>query len=144
MKTAADILAAKTSSLLTIDAGASVLEAARQMIEANVGSMLVTVEGEITGIITERDYLRRVVLEEKGGRETIVREIMTSPLIVVTPETSVEECMSIITERRIRHLPVADEGGEVVGLVSIGDVVKFNSTQQTAQIRYLTDYINAR
>ena len=144
MKTAADILAGKTSSLLTIDADVSVLEAARQMIEANVGSMLVTVEGEITGIITERDYLRRVVLEEKGGRETIVREIMTSPLIVVTPETSVEECMSIITERRIRHLPVADEGGEVVGLVSIGDVVKFNSTQQTAQIRYLTDYINAR
>ena len=144
MKTAADILAGKTSGLLTIDAHASVLEAARQMIEANVGSMLVTVEGEITGIVTERDYLRRVVLEEKSSRETSVQEIMTSPLIVVTPETTVEECMSIITERRIRHLPVADEGGEVVGLVSIGDVVKFNSTQQTAQIRYLTDYINAR
>ena len=144
MKTAADILSGKTSGLLTIDADATVLEAARQMIEANVGSMLVTVEGEITGIVTERDYLRRVVLEEKGSRETSVREIMTSPLIVVTPETSVEECMSIITERRIRHLPVADEAGEVVGLVSIGDVVKFNSTQQTAQIRYLTDYINAR
>jgi CBS domain-containing protein len=144
VKTAADILAGKTSSLLTIDADASVLEAARQMIEANVGSMLVTIEGEITGIVTERDYLRRVVLEEKGGRETTVREIMTSPLIVVTPETSVEECMSIITERRIRHLPVSDDVGEVVGLVSIGDVVKFNSTQQTAQIRYLTDYINAR
>lgn len=144
MKTAADILAGKTSGLLTIDAHASVFEAARQMIEANVGSMLVTVEGEITGIVTERDYLRRVVLEEKSSRETSVQEIMTSPLIVVTPETTVEECMSIITERRIRHLPVADEGGEVVGLVSIGDVVKFNSTQQTAQIRYLTDYINAR
>ena len=144
MKTAADILAGKTSGLLTIDAHASVFEAARQMIEANVGSMLVTVKGEITGIVTERDYLRRVVLEEKSSRETSVQEIMTSPLIVVTPETTVEECMSIITERRIRHLPVADEGGEVVGLVSIGDVVKFNSTQQTAQIRYLTDYINAR
>jgi CBS domain-containing protein len=144
LKTAADILAGKTSGLLTIDAHASVFEAARQMIEANVGSMLVTVKGEITGIVTERDYLRRVVLEEKSSRETSVQEIMTSPLIVVTPETTVEECMSIITERRIRHLPVADEGGEVVGLVSIGDVVKFNSTQQTAQIRYLTDYINAR
>jgi CBS domain-containing protein len=144
VKTAADILSGKTSGLLTIDADATVLEAARQMIEANVGSMLVTVGGEITGIVTERDYLRRVVLEEKGSRETSVREIMTSPLIVVTPETTVEECMSIITERRIRHLPVADEAGEVVGLVSIGDVVKFNSTQQTAQIRYLTDYINAR
>jgi signal-transduction protein with cAMP-binding, CBS, and nucleotidyltransferase domain len=120
-----------------------VLEAARQMIEANVGSMLVTVEGRITGIVTERDYLRRVVLEEKGDRETTVGEIMTSPLIVVTPDTSVDECMSIITERRIRHLPVAEEG-DVIGLVSIGDVVKFTSTQQSAQIRYLTDYINAR
>lgn len=144
MKTAADILAGKESRLLTIDAEVSVLEAARQMIDANVGSMLVTVDGEITGIVTERDYLRRVVLQEKGDRETTVREIMTSPLIVVTPDTSIEDCMSIITERRIRHLPVADEGGEVIGLVSIGDVVKFNSSQQSAQIRYLTDYINAR
>ena len=143
MKTAADILAAKESRLLSIDADVSVLEAARVMIDANVGSMLVTVNGQITGIITERDYLRRVVLQEKGDRETTVREIMTSPLIVVTPDTSVDECMSIITERRIRHLPVAEEG-EVVGLISIGDVVKFTSTQQSAQIRYLTDYINAR
>jgi CBS domain-containing protein len=144
LKTAADILAGKESRLLTIDAEVSVLEAARQMIDANVGSMLVTVEGEITGIITERDYLRRVVLQEKGDRETTVREIMTAPLIVVTPDTSVEDCMAIITERRIRHLPVADEAGEVIGLISIGDVVKFNSSQQSAQIRYLTDYINAR
>ena len=144
MKTAADILAGKESRLLTSDAEISVLEAARQMIDANVGSMLVTVDGEITGIVTERDYLRRVVLQEKGDRETTVREIMTSPLIVVTPDTSIEDCMSIITERRIRHLPVADESGEVIGLVSIGDVVKFNSSQQSAQIRYLTDYINAR
>jgi CBS domain-containing protein len=144
LKTAADILAGKESRLLTIDAEVSVLEAAREMIDANVGSMLVTVDGEITGIVTERDYLRRVVLQEKGDRETTVREIMTSPLIVVTPDTSIEDCMSIITEHRIRHLPVADEGGEVIGLVSIGDVVKFNSTQQSAQIRYLTDYINAR
>ena len=143
MKTAADILAAKESRLLSIDADVSVLEAARVMIDANVGSMLVTVDGQITGIITERDYLRRVVLQEKGDRETTVREIMTTPLIVVTPDTSVDECMSIITERRIRHLPVAEEG-DVIGLISIGDVVKFTSTQQSAQIRYLTDYINAR
>jgi signal-transduction protein with cAMP-binding, CBS, and nucleotidyltransferase domain len=143
LKTAADILAGKKPGVLTIDADVSVLEAARQMIEANVGSMLVTVGGQITGIVTERDYLRRVVLEEKGDRETTVGEIMTSPLIVVTPATSIDECMSIITERRIRHLPVAEEG-DVIGLISIGDVVKFTSTQQSAQIRYLTDYINAR
>jgi signal-transduction protein with cAMP-binding, CBS, and nucleotidyltransferase domain len=113
------------------------------MIDANVGSMLVTVDGQITGIVTERDYLRRVTLEGRTDRETEVREIMSSPLVVVTPETSVDECMSLITERRIRHLPVAEEG-DVIGLISIGDVVKFTSTQQSAQIRYLTDYINAR
>jgi len=113
------------------------------MIDANVGSLLVSVGGRIQGIVTERDYLRRVVLEERSDGETRVRDIMTAPLIVVTPETTVEECMAIITERRIRHLPVAD-GGEVIGMISIGDVVKFSSNQQTAQIRYLTDYINAR
>jgi signal-transduction protein with cAMP-binding, CBS, and nucleotidyltransferase domain len=143
VKTAADILATKEHRLLTIDADISVVEAARRMIDENVGSMLVSVDGRIAGIVTERDYLRRVVLEERADRETRVGEIMTSPLIVVSPGTSVEECMAIITEQRIRHLPVA-EGGEVVGMISIGDVVKFTSTQQTAQLQYLTEYINAR
>jgi signal-transduction protein with cAMP-binding, CBS, and nucleotidyltransferase domain len=143
LKTVADILATKEPRLLTIDADASVLDAARQMIDENVGSMLVSVRGRTVGIVTERDYLRRVVLEEKGDRDTTVREIMTEPLIVVSPETSVEECMSLITERRIRHLPVA-EHGKVVAMISIGDVVKFNSTQQSVQIQYLTEYINAR
>jgi signal-transduction protein with cAMP-binding, CBS, and nucleotidyltransferase domain len=143
VKTAADILAAKEPRLLTIDTDVSVVEAARRMIEENVGSMLVSVDGRITGIVTERDYLRRVVLEDRTDRETRVGEIMTSPLIVVSPDTSVDECMAIITEQRIRHLPVAD-GGEVVGMISIGDVVKFTSTQQSAQIQYLTEYINAR
>jgi signal-transduction protein with cAMP-binding, CBS, and nucleotidyltransferase domain len=143
VKTAADILAGKESRLLAVDGDASVLDAARRMIEANVGSMLVSVEGRIAGIVTERDYLRRVVLEEKADSETTVREIMSSPLIVVSPTTTVDECMALMTEQRLRHLPVA-EGGDVIGMVSIGDVVKFTSTQQSAQIRYLTDYINAR
>ncbi len=143
MKTAADILARKEGRLLVIDADISVVEAARRMIDENVGSLLVAVGGRITGIVTERDYLRRVVLEERRDRETTVGEIMTSPLIVVSPETSVEECMAIITQQRIRHLPVA-ERGEVTAMISIGDVVKFTSTQQTAQIQYLTEYINTR
>ena len=129
--------------MLAIDAGESVVEAARRMIDANVGAMLVTVDGRITGIVTERDYLRRVVLEERGDRDTAVGQIMTSPLIVVGLETTVDECMSLMTAQRIRHLPVA-EGGEVIGMISIGDLVKFASTQQTVQIQYLTDYINAR
>ena len=143
MSTVAEILASKGANVLSIDAEASVLEAAQAMIEANVGAMLVSVQGRITGIVTERDYLRRVTLEGRADRETAVREIMSSPLIVVAPETSVEECMTLMTEQRIRHLPVA-RGGEIVGVVSIGDVVKFTSKQQSVQIQYLTEYINAR
>jgi CBS domain-containing protein len=143
MNTVSDILEGKERKLLTVDADAPVLDAVRQMVEANVGSLLVTVGGRIDGIVTERDYLRRVSLEGRGERETPVREIMTSPLVVVTLDTSVDECMAVMTDRRIRHLPVVD-AGEVVALVSIGDVVRFQSQQQSFQIQYLTDYITAR
>jgi CBS domain-containing protein len=115
----------------------------KEMVEANVGSLLVIEGGEITGIVTERDYLRRVTLQGRTDRDTAVREIMSSPLIVVTPQTTVDECMALMTDRRIRHLPVVD-GGEVVGLVSIGDLVKFQSKEQSFEIQYLTDYISAR
>ena len=112
------------------------------MVEANVGSLLVTEGGEITGIVTERDYLRRVALEGRPDKATAVREIMSSPLIVATPETTVDECMALMTDRRIRHVPVVD-GGEVVGIVSIGDVVKFKSKQQSFEIQFLHDYMAA-
>ena len=143
MSSVSEILAGKGSAVLSVDADESVLEAAQQMLDANVGAMLVSVRGRITGIVTERDYLRRVTLEGRNDRETAVREIMTSPLIVVSPETTIEECMALMTEQRIRHLPVA-EHGHIVGVVSIGDVVKFQSKQQSVQIQYLTEYINAR
>jgi CBS domain-containing protein len=138
-----DILKGKSGSLLTIPSDASVFDMVKQMVDANVGSLLVTVGGRIEGIVTERDYLRRVTLEGRTDRETPVSEIMTSPLIVVTPDTPVDECMAIMTDRRIRHMPVV-ENGEVVALVSIGDVVKFQSQQQDFKIQYLTDYITAR
>ena len=109
----------------------------------DVVAMLVSVRGRINGIVTERDYLRRVTLEGRTDRETAVREIMSSPLIVVSPETTIEECMALMTDQRIRHLPVA-EHGRIVGVISIGDVVKFQSQQQSVQIQYLTEYINAR
>jgi signal-transduction protein with cAMP-binding, CBS, and nucleotidyltransferase domain len=102
----------------------------------------VTEGGEITGIVTERDYLRRVTLEGRTDHETPVREIMSSPLIVVTPETTIDECMALMTDRRIRHLPVFEEGAVVV-LISIGDLVTFKSRQQTFEIQYLTTYITA-
>jgi CBS domain-containing protein len=138
----AEILEEKGGDVLSIDADASVLEAVQLMVEMNVGSLLVTEGGEITGIVTERDYLRRVTLEGRTERNTEVREIMSSPLIVVTPETQIDECMALMTDRRIRHLPVVEDD-EVVGLVSIGDLVKFKSMQQTFEIQYLTHYITA-
>jgi signal-transduction protein with cAMP-binding, CBS, and nucleotidyltransferase domain len=143
MSTVTEILAGKGNEVLSVDADASVLEAAQQMIDANVGAMLVSVRGRINGIVTERDYLRRVTLEGRTDRETAVREIMSSPLIVVAPETTIEECMALMTDQRIRHLPVA-EHGRIVGVISIGDVVKFQSQQQSVQIQYLTEYINTR
>jgi CBS domain-containing protein len=137
-----EILGEKGHHVLEIEADASVFEAVKQMVEANVGSLLVTEGGKITGIVTERDYLRRVTLHGRTDKDTAVREIMSSPLIVATPETPIDECMALMTDRRIRHVPVVD-GGEVVGVVSIGDLVKFKSKQQSFEIQYLTDYITA-
>ncbi|MEN3273474.1 MAG: hypothetical protein V7636_2235 [Actinomycetota bacterium] len=143
MEQVSDILKGKERKLLTIASELSVVDMVKQMVDANVGSLLVTVDGRIEGIVTERDYLRRVTLEGRTDKDTPVSEIMTSPLIVVTPETPVDECMAIMTDRRIRHMPVVEDG-EVVALISIGDLVKFQSQQQDFKIQYLTDYISAR
>ena len=143
MSDVAKVLEGKGSEVLTIDAEATVFEAIKRMVEANVGALLVTEGGKVAGIVTERDYLRRVTLEGRTEEETLVREIMTSPLVYVTPETSVEECMAVMTERRIRHLPVFSEGRDLVGVVSIGDVVKFKSAEQDFQIKFLTEYIES-
>jgi signal-transduction protein with cAMP-binding, CBS, and nucleotidyltransferase domain len=143
MEQVSDILKGKEHKLLTISSDASVYDMVAQMVEANVGALLVTIGGHIEGIVTERDYLRRVTLEGRTDKDTPVSEIMTSPLIVVTPETPVDECMAIMTDRRIRHMPVVEDG-EVVALISIGDLVRFQSQQQDFKIQYLTDYITAR
>src|SRR5690242_11728690 len=142
MSTVSEILGDKGRDVLKIDAGASVFEAVEQMVAANVGSLLVTDGGDIVGIVTERDYLRRVTLEGRTDKDTAVGEIMSAPLVVVTRDTDIDECMAIMTDRRIRHLPVVEDG-DVVGVVSIGDLVKFKSKQQSFEIQYLTDYITA-
>jgi CBS domain-containing protein len=136
-----DILDHKGHEVLTIRADATVLDAIKQMVDGNVGALLVMDDGKLAGIVTERDYLRRVTLEGRTEQETAVRQIMSAPIVYVTAETTVEECMAVMTERRIRHLPVLDEERNLAGLVSIGDVVKFQSDQQDVQIRLLTDYI---
>ena len=118
-------------------------DAVKAMVEANVGALLVSDGEEIEGIFTERDYLRRIAVEGRRSRDTLVREVMSSPVIYVTPETSVDESMALMTDRRIRHAPVMD-GEALVGMISIGDLVKFTSKRQGFQIQYLTEYISAR
>jgi CBS domain-containing protein len=143
MNQVSEILGDKGQEVLEIEADASVLEAVKRMVEANIGSLLVRDDGEVAGIVTERDYLRSVALEGPANEQVTVREIMSSPLIVVSPETTIDECMALMTDRRIRHVPVVGDDGDVVGIVSIGDVVKIKSKQQSFEIRYLTDYITA-
>jgi CBS domain-containing protein len=137
-----DILDTKGGAALGIDGSATVYEAIVKMVDGNVGALLVWEGDRLAGIITERDYLRRVTLEGRDERTTPVREIMSAPLVYVSPDTPIDECMAVMTDRRIRHLPVLTEGREVVGVVSIGDLVKFHSSEQTVQIKFLTEYIS--
>jgi CBS domain-containing protein len=127
--------------VLKIEATATVFDAIKKIVENNVGSILVTRGDDVVGIMTERDYLRKIAIFGRTSHDTLVQEIMSSPLIYVTPETTIEESMAIMTDRRIRHLPVVEDG-DVVGIVSIGDVVKFQSREQSFQIKYLTEYIS--
>jgi CBS domain-containing protein len=143
MDTVAGILNEKGGSVIEIDAAATVFDAVKAMVEANVGALLVTDGEAIIGIFTERDYLRRIAVEGRRSRDTAVADVMSAPVICVTPETGIEESMALMTDRRIRHAPVVADG-ELVGMVSIGDLVKFISKRQSFQIQYLTDYISAR
>jgi len=136
-----EILRGKQTDVLKIDASATVFDAIKKIVEQNVGSILVTRDDDVVGIMTERDYLRKIAIFGRTSHDTLVGEIMSSPLMYVTPETTIEEAMAIMTDRRIRHLPVV-ENDEVVGIVSIGDVVKFQSREQSFQIKYLTEYIS--
>ena len=137
-----DILDAKGTDVLGIEGSATVHEAVARMVDANVGSLLVYEGGALAGIVTERDYLRRVAVEGRDERTTPVRQIMSPELVYVGPEASIDECMAVMTERRIRHLPVLGDARDVLGIVSIGDVVKFQSREQSVQIRFLTEYIS--
>jgi CBS domain-containing protein len=139
MNQLSEILDAKGHGVLCIEADASVLDAVKRMVEHNIGSLLVTDGARVAGIVTERDYLRHVALDDLG---ITVREIMTSPLIAAKPETTIDECMALMTARRIRHLPVIEDG-EVTGMVSIGDVVKFQLESREVEVRFLNDYIAA-
>jgi CBS domain-containing protein len=139
--TAAQLLKRKGHDVWSVSPDATVYEAIEIMAEKRIGSLLVLAGGTLAGIISERDYARKVILKGRSSKETHVREIMTAPVIYVRPGNSVDECMKIITEQRIRHLPVM-EGEEVVGVVSIGDVVKWIMSAQEHTIQQLQNYVS--
>jgi CBS domain-containing protein len=135
------VLIHKTSALWSIAPEATVFEAIKLMAEKNVGSLLVMSADKLVGVITERDYTRKVALHGKTSKETRVREIMPQELFTVTTDDSVEECMRLMTDHRVRHLPVM-EGPNVVGLVSIGDLVNWTISTQDAHIEQMEQYIS--
>jgi CBS domain-containing protein len=135
------ILKHKSGVVLTIAPTAAVYDAIAIMAENSVGALLVVEDGRLTGILSERDYARKVILEGRSSRTTAVAEIMTTPVIFVSPESQVGECMQIMTDQRIRHLPVM-KGERLVGVVSIGDLVNHMLMAQRETIRHLESYIS--
>jgi CBS domain-containing protein len=142
MVTVRHLLDRKGRALFSIEPEDPVLEAIRLMADRHVGALLVMRGTELAGIVSERDYARKVVLLGRSSAETPVSEIMTSPVITVPLDASVQDCMRIVTDRRIRHLPVL-EGGRVVGMVSIGDLVKAVIEEQQQTIEQLESYIHS-
>ena len=139
-RTAAGIVGEKGSVVFSVMSTDTVYRALEVMAEKNVGSVLVIDDERLVGILSERDYSRKIILLDRESRETAVAEIMTSKLITVGPETTVTDAMELMTEKRVRHLPVLEDG-ELVGLISIGDVVKAVIADQLAMIDQLEHYI---
>jgi len=142
MKTVKEILEAKPQKVLSISPQATVLDALKAMADYEIGA-LVVLEGErLAGIFSERDYARKVILHGKASKDTPVHEIMTHKVVCVRPEQSVEECMALMTDKRIRHLPVLQDK-KVIGVISIGDVVKEVISEQRLTIEQLEHYIHS-
>ncbi|HEX5206224.1 MAG TPA: CBS domain-containing protein [Steroidobacteraceae bacterium] len=142
MSTVRHLLDRKGRALYTIEPEDPVLEAVRMMADHHVGALLVMRGTELAGIVSERDYARKVVLHGRSSAETPVWQIMTSPVITVSLDESVQDCMRIMTDRRIRHLPVID-GGRIIGMISIGDLVKAVIQEQQQTIEQLESYIHS-
>ena len=143
MTSVADILDKKGREVFVIEESESVLSAVETMLEKDVGALVVTRDGAVSGIFTERDYFRRITVQPQPNRLVPVKDVMSSPVIYVTPDTPVQECMTLMTQCRIRYLPVIEEDS-LAGIVSIGDLVKLHAEEQDVEIRFLHDFIRAR
>ena len=137
-----DILQAKgNNNVYSVEPTTMVYQAIEQMCEKNIGGVLIMRDGKLEGIFTERDYARKLILKGKSSKTTPISELMTMNPITVTPDNSIEDCMNLMTNKYIRHLPVV-EGDKLVGLISIGDVVKMIIEEQKDIIEYLENYIS--
>jgi CBS domain-containing protein len=143
METVGSMLRYKGSAIFWLSPEATVYEAVAMMADKSVGALLVLSGGKLAGIVSERDYARKVILKGKHSHEMQVKEIMTSPVYTVTPEHSVDDCMRIVTAHHIRHLPVM-QGDAIVGVISIGDVVRSIMSTQAHAIDQLSGYIEGR
>lgn len=142
MKTATQLLADKSSVVWSLAPDSSVFDAIKLMAEKEIGALLVIKDRLLVGIISERDYARKVILQGKSSRGTPISEIMSSDVVTVTPGATIEHCMSVMTENKIRHLPVMDHG-VVIGVLSIGDLVKAIIAEQSDTIAHLEEYIRS-
>jgi len=142
MITVRTLLERKGRAIFSVEPKAAVLDAIRIMAEQHVGALLVMRGATLEGIVSERDYALKMILRGRSPTDTVVRDIMTSPVLTVSLDTSVQQCMQLVTDRRVRHLPVV-EGARVVGMVSIGDLVKAVIAEQQQQIEQLESYIHS-
>jgi CBS domain-containing protein len=141
MKTVQQLLESKRYSVVSVTPSTTVLDALKVMADKEIGAVIVIDDGHLVGIFSERDYARKVVLQGKASKDTPVREIMTEKVVCVRPEQTIDDCMGLMTDKRIRHLPVL-EHKKVIGVISIGDVVKEMLSEKEFVIKQLESYIH--
>ena len=142
MKTATNLLATKSATIFSVKANTSVLDALQLMMEKNISALLIMEDEVLSGIFTERDYARKIILQGRSSKDTQISEVMTSEVLTLSPADGIDQCMEIMTRQHIRHLPIVDSN-KVVGIISIGDLVRFVIEEQKKTIEHLESYISS-